>query len=95
LVFFVLFCIFLDCVATAFSLTKQLAMAEEEEPVDMKEVYEEACKPKCGKELREYEACQKRIEDDTTGEAHCTGQYLDFWKCIDKCAAPKIFANTR
>jgi len=49
LVFFVLFCIFLDCVATAFSLTKQLAMAEEEEPVDMKEVYEEACKPKCGK----------------------------------------------
>lgn len=33
----------------------------------------------------EYEACIGRVEKDTTGEAHCTGQYLDFWKCIDKC----------
>lgn len=37
------------------------------------------------KHWAEYEACIKRVENDTTGEAHCTGQYLDFWACIDKC----------
>ena len=35
----------------------------------------------------EYEACVKRIESDTTGEAHCTGQYFDYFSCIDACAA--------
>ena len=29
--------------------------------------------------------CAKRVEADETGEAHCTGQYFDYWKCIDKC----------
>lgn len=38
-----------------------------------------------------YEACIKRVEADTTGEAHCTGQYLDFWACIDKCV--RYFPN--
>lgn len=29
--------------------------------------------------------CAKRIEGDESGEAHCTGQYFDYWKCVDKC----------
>lgn len=28
--------------------------------------------------------CVKRIEDDETGQKHCTGQYFDYWKCVDK-----------
>lgn len=28
--------------------------------------------------------CVKRIEGDETGQKHCTGQYFDYWKCIDK-----------
>lgn len=35
--------------------------------------------------MKEYKACQERVAKDTTGEAHCTGQYLDFWKCVDRC----------
>jgi hypothetical protein len=31
------------------------------------------------------QACTERIKKDTTGEAHCTGQYFDYWGCIDKC----------
>lgn len=34
-----------------------------------------------------YEACIARVKNDKTGEAHCSGQYLDFWKCIDKCVS--------
>ena len=29
--------------------------------------------------------CSKRIEGDESGEAHCTAQFFDYWKCVDKC----------
>ena len=64
---------------------------EEEDPVCPKPEVEEACKPKCINALMEYEACVKRIESDTTGEAHCTGQYFDYFSCIDACAAKPLF----
>ena len=75
---------------------------------------------------RARQACAERIQKDTTGEAHCTGQFFDYWSaprrapalgaalagccrvcsepacarrtrrdCIDKCAAPKLFAKLR
>ncbi|KXZ52542.1 hypothetical protein GPECTOR_9g586 [Gonium pectorale] len=53
---------------------------------------EEECKPHCVREWAAYKACAERIKDDTTGQAHCSGQYFDFWKCVDHCAAPKLFA---
>lgn len=43
----------------------------------------------------QYKACTKRIKDDESGEAHCTGQYFDYWHCIDKCAAPRLFATLK
>jgi len=64
----------------------------DEEVVDPKSDIEESCKPSCIKQLLAYQACAKRIKGDTTGEAHCTGQYFDYWQCVDKCAAPRIFA---
>jgi ubiquinol-cytochrome c reductase subunit 6 len=39
--------------------------------------------------------CAKRIESDTTGEAHCTGWYYDYYRCVDKCAAPKLWASLK
>ncbi len=68
---------------------------EEEEIVDTKPAIEEACKPKCVKPFIQYQACVERIAKDTTGEAHCTGQYFDYWSCIDACAAPKLFKNLK
>jgi ubiquinol-cytochrome c reductase subunit 6 len=41
------------------------------------------------------QACAERVEKDTSGEAHCTGQYFDYWHCVDKCAAPKLFAQLK
>eukprot|EP00897_Mesotaenium_endlicherianum_P001552 jgi/Mesen1/1424/ME001303S00471 len=68
---------------------------EEDEPVDSKPEIEESCKPRCVKQLLAYEACAERIEKSDNEEAHCTGQYFDYWKCIDKCAANKIFARLK
>ncbi|GAQ81258.1 ubiquinol-cytochrome c reductase subunit 6 [Klebsormidium nitens] len=70
-------------------------MADDEDPVDLKPEIEEDCKPKCAKPLFKYNECKERVEKDTTGEKHCTGQYFDFWSCIDKCAANKTFSHLK
>uniref|UniRef100_A0A6N2LN36 Complex III subunit VI n=1 Tax=Salix viminalis TaxID=40686 RepID=A0A6N2LN36_SALVM len=59
----------------------------DEEPVDPKKYLEETCKPKCVRPLLEYQACVKRIQDDESGHKHCTGQYFDYWSCVDKCVS--------
>jgi len=33
------------------------------------------------------QACVKRVEGDDSGQKHCTGQYFDYWFCIDKCVS--------
>ncbi|KAK6938282.1 Ubiquinol-cytochrome C reductase hinge domain, partial [Dillenia turbinata] len=63
----------------------------DEELVDQKKYLEEACKPKCVKPLIQYQSCIKRIKDDESGHKHCTGQYFDYWSCIDHCVAPRLF----
>ncbi|KAI3675885.1 hypothetical protein L1987_85481 [Smallanthus sonchifolius] len=72
----------------------QLIMADEE-PVDQKKYFEDACKPKCVRAWLEYQGCVKRVEADETGHKHCTGQYFDYWQCVDKCVAPKLFEKLK
>uniref|UniRef100_A0A0E0MCT3 Complex III subunit VI n=1 Tax=Oryza punctata TaxID=4537 RepID=A0A0E0MCT3_ORYPU len=67
----------------------------DEELVDPKKYLEERCKPQCVKPLYEYEKCVKRVEKDDTGHKHCTGQYFDYWSCIDKCVAPKLLEKLK
>ncbi|CAI8591471.1 unnamed protein product [Vicia faba] len=74
--------------------TRTAAMADEE-PVDQKRFLEESCKPKCVRPLLEYQACIKRIQGDDSGQKHCTGQYFDYWYCVDKCVAPKLFPKLK
>lgn len=33
------------------------------------------------------QACVKRIQGDDSGHKHCTGQYFDYWHCVDKCVS--------
>jgi len=68
------------------------------DPVDPKPEIEEACGHHCVKAKAELEACTERVNkilaDAKPGDdavAHCTGQYFDFWHCIDHCTAPKLF----
>lgn len=67
----------------------------DEEPVDPKKYLEESCKPKCVRYLRAYEACENRVKEDETGHKHCTGQYFDYWSCVDKCVAPRLFTKLK
>ncbi|XP_039824739.1 uncharacterized protein LOC120686594 [Panicum virgatum] len=75
-------------------LSLSVAM-DDEELVDQKKYLEERCKPQCVKSLYEYDKCVKRVENDDTGHKHCTGQYFDYWSCIDKCVAPKLFKKLK
>ncbi|KAK7331676.1 hypothetical protein VNO80_28413 [Phaseolus coccineus] len=82
------------CSTSSPKLCNHSAMADEE-PVDQKRYLEDSCKPKCVKPLLEYQACIKRIHGDESGQKHCTGQYFDYWFCIDKCVAPRLFTKLK
>ncbi|XLU96603.1 hypothetical protein S245_010955, partial [Arachis hypogaea] len=79
----------------SLSLLPTLTAMADDEPVDQKRYLEDSCKPKCVKPLLEYQACIKRIDGDDSGHKHCTGQYFDYWSCIDKCVAPKLFPKLK
>ena len=72
----------------------QVDIGDVDDPVDPKLQIEELCKPKCEAFLKAYEACAERIEGDETGEKHCTGQYFDFWSCVDHCAVGPTMKHT-
>ncbi|XP_078175539.1 cytochrome b-c1 complex subunit 6-2, mitochondrial-like [Carex rostrata] len=59
----------------------------EEEIMDQKKYLEDTCKPKCVRPLRVYQECVERVKDDESGHKHCTGQYFDFWACVDTCVS--------
>ncbi|GFP98655.1 cytochrome b-c1 complex subunit 6 [Phtheirospermum japonicum] len=74
--------------ATLLVVDSQVANGPEtadEEPVDPKRELEDRCKAPCTRPLKEYQACVKRIQGDESGQKHCTGQYFDYWRCVDKC----------
>ena len=52
--------------------------------------------------MKELEACTARVEAKYANakpgdeiSAHCTGQYFDFWHCIDHCVSTPPRAHTR
>ncbi|KAJ1631446.1 hypothetical protein T492DRAFT_995401 [Pavlovales sp. CCMP2436] len=64
-----------------------------DEAVDTSPAVEKECHSSCTAVFAAYEACAERIVDKPEG--HCTGQYLDYFACIDHCAAGKKFAHTK
>uniref|UniRef100_A0A0E0R4L3 Complex III subunit VI n=1 Tax=Oryza rufipogon TaxID=4529 RepID=A0A0E0R4L3_ORYRU len=86
---------FLVYVLNFYGFLMLFYLRADEEPVDPKKYLEERCKPQCVKPLYEYEKCVKRVEKDDTGHKHCTGQYFDYWSCIDKCVAPKLLEKLK
>jgi ubiquinol-cytochrome c reductase subunit 6 len=64
-------------------------MSDTEELIDPKKVAEAACHEPCLKPFNIYQECAKRVAG-VEGK-HCTGYYMDYWKCVDHCATPKYF----
>merc|ERR1711991_1200569 len=71
---------------------------DDDDPEDKKPEIEEACKEsQCQKYVKLLEDCATRLEaaDQKTQDEHdCVSYFFDMKHCIDKCAAPKIFAQT-
>ncbi|MQL93074.1 hypothetical protein Taro_025714 [Colocasia esculenta] len=67
----------------------------DEEHVDPKKYLENHCKSRCVKNWVEYGKCMDRIKDDDIGHKHCTGQYFDYWSCVDQCVASKLFGKLK
>ncbi|KMZ73570.1 putative Ubiquinol--cytochrome-c reductase [Zostera marina] len=67
----------------------------DDDPVDPKAYLEERCKSKCVKPWIGYMKCVERIKDDESGLKHCTGQYFDYWSCVDKCVVPQLFKELK
>ena len=62
---------------------------EPDDPVDPKPAIEKTCEPACSSVWEIYKKCEVRIEEKGRGE--CSGYYMDYFKCIDKCAHKKLF----
>ncbi|KAL8536089.1 hypothetical protein ACS0TY_011646 [Phlomoides rotata] len=85
------------CVSTSSKTISSLILriVADDEPVDQKRELEDRCKAPCTRPLKEYQACSKRIQGDESGQKHCTGQYFDYWRCVDKCVATKLFTHLK
>ena len=67
----------------------------EEEVIDTKLGIEKTCHAHdpCPKLWLKYEECAKRVE--AKGEGECSGQYKDYWGCIDHCVQEKFFKTLK
>ncbi|MCO5557021.1 hypothetical protein L7F22_010576 [Adiantum nelumboides] len=61
-----------------------IALGKKEEPFTLQDGYLLHGNRLCITHSLHEKACVKRIEGDTIGHKHCTGQYFDYWACIDK-----------
>lgn len=65
------------------------------DPFEAREILDSRCKKQCKDLFQKYSECAKRIESDTNGEGHCTGQYLEYHGCVEKCVAKDVFTYTK
>ncbi|CAH1434101.1 unnamed protein product [Lactuca virosa] len=63
--------------------------------VDQKKYFEDLCKPMGVRAWLNYQGCVKWFQADETGHKHCNGQYFDYWRCVDKCVTPRLFAKLK
>ncbi|KAL4573810.1 hypothetical protein LXL04_020629 [Taraxacum kok-saghyz] len=35
--------------------------------------------------------CVKMVDADVSRHKHCTEEYFDYWRCVEKCVVPKLF----
>lgn len=97
-----LFCHYSTTIVFIYSSTNQSSetlllsfiIFKQADAVDQKARFEKDCHKPCEKQHNEYEKCKVRIQGNTEG-LNCEPWKFDYWKCVDKCAAPKIFATLK
>lgn len=64
----------------------------EQEAVDTKGDVDKKCHPGCAAVWEVYKQCETRIEEKGAGQ--CSGFYMDYFRCIDKCSTKHLFKTT-
>ena len=66
--------------------------------MDVKPAADKACHAPCVAAWVAYEACGARLRARAAAGDHdgtCEPWAHDYWRCVDKCAAPKVFATLK
>lgn len=63
----------------------------EPELQDVKEGIDKKCHAGCASAWDAYKKCAARIEEKGHGE--CAGWYMDYFRCLDTCAAKYTFKS--
>eukprot|EP00325_Prymnesiales_sp_UTEX-LB-985_P025710 CAMPEP_0174718226 /NCGR_PEP_ID=MMETSP1094-20130205/28344_1 /TAXON_ID=156173 /ORGANISM="Chrysochromulina brevifilum, Strain UTEX LB 985" /LENGTH=78 /DNA_ID=CAMNT_0015918279 /DNA_START=12 /DNA_END=248 /DNA_ORIENTATION=+ len=61
----------------------------EVESVDPKTELDAKCHHHCEAVWSAYKKCEERIE--AKGAGQCSGQYMDYFRCIDHCSTKSLF----
>lgn len=72
-------------------------MTDEGDAVDIKDKLEAACakSKECIGLYRKLIKCTQRVQQHPDREETCTEELFDLTPCVDKCAAPKLFAKLK
>lgn len=69
---------------------------EDEEPVDMAVIIKEKCgEEHCSKYKDRLDECNQRVKSKTETTETCFEEILDFYHCVDHCAAKDIFKHVK
>ncbi len=69
---------------------------DEEDLVDPAvEIKEKCAESKCTAYQEKLDACNDRVRSKNNTTETCFEEILDFYHCVDHCAAPQIFKHTK
>nr|ALS04925.1 mitochondrial cytochrome b-c1 complex subunit 6 [Pseudodiaptomus poplesia] len=69
---------------------------EEEDLVDPATAIKEMCaENSCSKYKARLDECNDRVTSKTKTSETCFEEILDFYHCVDHCAAPEIFKHVK
>ncbi len=69
---------------------------DEEDLIDPAVAIKESCaESKCGKYQARLDECNARVTSKTETTETCLEEILDFYHCVDHCAADKIFKQVK
>ncbi|XP_023323203.1 cytochrome b-c1 complex subunit 6, mitochondrial [Eurytemora carolleeae] len=78
------------------SLKAEEEEEEEEDLVDPAATLKEECaETKCASYKARLDECNERVLSKAKTSETCFEEILDFYHCVDHCAAPKIFQHVK
>mmetsp|Transcript_143524 Transcript_143524/g.202938 ORF Transcript_143524/g.202938 Transcript_143524/m.202938 type:complete len:112 (-) Transcript_143524:257-592(-) len=70
---------------------------EDDGPKDPTPMYRDRCRQTtCKGVVETYDACARRLALwEKEAEKNCSHQFMEMWRCVDRCAVPQVFATLK